>query len=147
MRLYPPIAVNSRIAERDTTLPCGGGSSGDKQVYVSKGTVLAYSLYAMHRRADLFGMDAEVFRPERWNEEMPFMKDTTTLNWAYLPFHGGSRSCLGMDFALTEASYAITVILRERPNLTWMGERTITGNEKQAVSLVLSLAGGCKVQL
>lgn len=114
---------------------------------MSKGTVLAYSLYAMHRRADLFGMDAEVFRPERWNEEMPFMKDTTTLNWAYLPFHGGSRSCLGMDFALTEASYAITVILRERPNLTWMGERTITGNEKQAVSLVLSLAGGCKVQL
>lgn len=49
----------------------------------------------MHRRPDLYGMDAEMFRPERWGEAMPIYDDPTNAKWGYLPFHGGPRICLG----------------------------------------------------
>jgi cytochrome P450 len=40
-------------------------------------------------------MDAEVFRPERWDEDMPLNRDPTLQKWGYLPFSGGPRICLG----------------------------------------------------
>jgi len=52
----------------------------------------------MHRRPDLYGMDAELFRPERWDDEMPKNNNPTNAKWGYLPFHGGPRICLGREF-------------------------------------------------
>jgi hypothetical protein len=49
----------------------------------------------MHRRPDLYGMDAEIFRPERWDEEMPKNQNPTNAKWGYLPFNGGPRICIG----------------------------------------------------
>jgi hypothetical protein len=43
-------------------------------------------------------MDAECFRPERWDEDLPLFKDKTTHNYGYLPFSGGPRICLGSKF-------------------------------------------------
>jgi cytochrome P450 len=40
-------------------------------------------------------MDAELFRPERWDEDMPLGHNDTTAKWGYLPFNGGPRICLG----------------------------------------------------
>jgi cytochrome P450 len=54
----------------------------------------------MHRRPDLYGMDAEIFRPERWDEELPMQQDGTKRAWGYLPFHGGARGCIGSELAL-----------------------------------------------
>ena len=56
---------------------------------------MAYSVYTMHRRPDLCGMDAEQFRPERWDEDMPFCRNETSAKWGYLPLNGGPRICLG----------------------------------------------------
>lgn len=43
-------------------------------------------------------MDAELFRPERWDDEMPKNNNPTNAKWGYLPFHGGPRICLGREF-------------------------------------------------
>lgn len=66
LRLNPPVASNMREAVRDTVLPRGGGPDGSAPVFVKKGTSFRYLPWAMHRRTDLFGDDAEEFRPERW---------------------------------------------------------------------------------
>jgi cytochrome P450 len=71
LRLYPAVALNSRRANKDTILPVGGGPDGKAPIYVPKGTVCRWSSYSMHRRADLFGPDADEFRPERWEESRP----------------------------------------------------------------------------
>ena len=98
LRLYPSVPVNIRMATRTTVLPTGGGPDRTSPVLIPKGSAIAFSVYAMHRRPDLYGMDAELFRPERWDEEMPLQQDPTNAKWGYLPFHGGPRTCLGSEY-------------------------------------------------
>ncbi len=43
----------------------------------------------MHRRTDIYGSDALLFRPERWAPE-----ESLRPGWAYLPFNGGPRICV-----------------------------------------------------
>lgn len=54
---------------------------------------VGFPVYYMHRRKDIYGQDAMEFRPERW--EGPKLAD---IGWAYLPFHGGPRLCLGSKY-------------------------------------------------
>ncbi|RDW67220.1 cytochrome P450 [Aspergillus mulundensis] len=105
LRLLPPVPLNARIATKDTSLPVGGGPDGKSPVFIAKGQLLLYSVYAMHRRKDLWGPDADSFRPERWEEN-------AKRGWEYLPFNGGPRICLGQQYALTEASYTIVRLMQ-----------------------------------
>jgi len=82
------VPINFRVAATDTSLPVGGGPDGMSPIYIRKDSVITYVVYAMHRRKDLWGPDAESFRPERWEENGKH-------GWEYLPFNGGPRICLG----------------------------------------------------
>ena len=137
------------MAKSDTVLPYGGGRSLDRPVFVPKGTVINYSIYAMHRRVDLYGMDAEIFRPERWTQQLPISEDDTTRQWGYLPFNGGLRTCPGKDFAFEGAMYTIVRLIQHNPNLRLpLNEPVqVVGTEKQCANLVLSSANGCRVQM
>ena len=106
-RLNPAIGTNTRMALQDTMLPTGGAlaSSRSHPVYVQKGDTITISFYALHRRQDLFGSDANMFRPERWESlHLP--------PWCYLPFGGGPRVCPGQNLALIEVAYTIVKILQ-----------------------------------
>lgn len=65
----------------DTVLPEGGGSNGDQPIFVPKGSLMTYTVYAMHRRKDFFGEDAEVFRPERWEDARHSWASRIELSW------------------------------------------------------------------
>jgi cytochrome P450 len=96
LRLYPSIPINDRRANKDTFLPTGGGPDRTAPVFIPKGKIVTFSTYALHRRPDLYGMDAELFRPERWDEYMPMHHGDITKDWGYLPFNNGStRTCIG----------------------------------------------------
>ncbi|XP_014550459.1 hypothetical protein COCVIDRAFT_43025 [Bipolaris victoriae FI3] len=147
LRLYPPVPVNVRSTTTTTVLPTGGGPDRKSPVLIPKGTSVAFSVYAMHRRPDLYGMDAEQFRPERWDEEMPMYNNPTNAKWGYLPFHGGPRICLGQDFALSEAAYVTVRLLKRFASIKLPeGELAeLVGVEKQQMTLVISIKEGCKV--
>ena len=149
LRLYPAVPVNSRTAIRTTMLPVGGGPDLKSPVLVAKGEEVAYSVYTMHRRPDLYGMDAELFRPERWEEDLPMNGDPVNARWGYLPFNGGPRKCLGMEFGLNQAAYTVVRLLQSFSTLQLPpGEKVeIVGVEKQTVTLVLSITEGCNVEL
>ncbi|OBT59925.1 hypothetical protein VE03_10592, partial [Pseudogymnoascus sp. 23342-1-I1] len=104
LRLYPPVPVNARTALCTTVLPTGGGPDRKSPVLIPKGSFVAYSVYTMHRRPDLYSMDAELFRPERWDEQMALSQNVTDSKWGYLPFNGGPRICLGSNYWLEAAS-------------------------------------------
>lgn len=145
LRLYPVVPVDGRRALRDTTLPTGGGPDGTAPVYVKKETQVDYSVYVMHRRQDLWGPDADEYKPERW--------DGRKSGWEYLPFNGGPRICIGQQFALTEAGYAVVRLLQrfekiESAGNTW--EENVPGGVgyvRHALSLTTCPADGVKLRL
>lgn len=138
LRLYPSVPVNFRVAQKDTTLPTGGGKNGDKPVYVGKGTTVAYSVYCTHRLEEYYGKDSLEFRPERW-------ADNNKLGWAYVPFNGGPRICLGQQFALTEASYVIVRLLQMFEHVDLMDTRPYP--PRKSVQLTMCHQDGVYVQM
>lgn len=95
LRLYPPIPIISRTALQATILPAGGGSDGTKPVTVRKGSSIGYTVYVMHRLKKLYGEDADLFRPERWDPNVNNVVDLKNIGYEYLPFNAGPRVCLG----------------------------------------------------
>ncbi|KAI0866205.1 cytochrome P450 [Xylaria cubensis] len=145
LRLYPSVPVNSRAAIKPTILPLGGGPDGKDPVFVAKGQAVGYCVYALHRRKDIYGEDAHTFRPERWEGD----ELRNIHNYAYLPFNGGPRICLGQEFALLEASYTVVRLVQAFPQITVPSTepQVGVGDERQNFTLVVSCAEGCVVSL
>ena len=74
---------------------------------IPKGTHIFLSPYALHRRADLFP-DPERFDPDRFLPEVVARRS----RWAWVPFAGGPRQCIGNSFALLEAQVALAMIVQ-----------------------------------
>ncbi|KAL8882950.1 MAG: hypothetical protein Q9198_000126 [Flavoplaca austrocitrina] len=91
LRLYPVVPIYGRMANKDTTLPRGGGPDGNSRVFIPKGSTAMITAYSLHRRADIWGDDSHEFRPERWQSMKP-------KNWSYLPFSAGPRVCIGREY-------------------------------------------------
>ena len=109
----------------------------------------------MHRREDLYGKDAHLYKPERWETLRP--------GWEYLPFNGkspicalsgfeidllmcdagGPRICLGQQYALTEASYVTVRLVQEFERL----ESRDSGPWREGLTLTCCSLNGTKVGL
>ncbi|KAF1948000.1 cytochrome P450 52A12 [Clathrospora elynae] len=135
LRTHPVVPGNSRYAIRDTVLPLGGGPDGKQPLFVPKGTTVGYSPYTMHRRHDLYGPDADEYKPERWETLRP--------GWEYLPFNGGPRICLGQQYALTEASYVTVRLVQEFKTM----ESRDAGEWQEGLTLTCCSLNGVKVCL
>lgn len=134
LRLFPPVAANSRTATEDTILPQGGGEDETHPILVKKGDRVQYVVFAMHRRTDLWGEDAGDFRPERWEGK--------THGWEYLPFNGGPRICLGMQYAQSEIGYVVVKVVERYKGLepVGLGGKALAewGKEEMLVSLTMA---------
>jgi len=98
LRLYPPADVLGREAVVDC---CIGG------VGVKKGVSLFMSTWVMHRDPRYFH-EPEAFDPGRWTEDF----ERSLPRFAYFPFGGGPRFCIGQSFATTEAVLTLSAICR-----------------------------------
>ena len=98
MRLYPSGWVQGRCAVEDFEL--------DGYRFPS-GTLLMFNQWVLHRHPDLWE-DADTFRPERWDP----LQGQKALRWAYFPFGGGSRMCLGKSLAQLELFLVLPMILQ-----------------------------------
>ena len=84
LRLYTVVPFNAREAVVDAVLPLGGGEDGKSPLFVPKGTIVNYTIAALHRRKDLYGEDADEFKPERWEKIRPGWVGDTTVNSSLL---------------------------------------------------------------
>jgi cytochrome P450 len=96
MRLYPPAWGTARVAIEDHEI---GGYA------VPKGTGVSLSQWVMHRDPRWFARPEE-FLPERWEDGLA----KRLPRFAYFPFGGGPRQCIGNTFALMEATLVLATI-------------------------------------
>src|SRR5579884_469110 len=99
MRLYPPAWAVSRTALADCEI---AGHS------IPAGATVLMSQYVVHRDPRFFP-DPETFRPERWASGFA----RTLPRYAYFPFGGGPRICIGNTFALMEAVLVLATIAQQ----------------------------------
>lgn len=104
LRLYPPAYALARTATEPFDLA---------GYHFPAGTTVLMSQWVMHRDPRYFE-DPEVFRPERWLDGLARHLPT----FAYFPFGGGPRRCIGQGFAHMEAMLlAATIAQRCRLRL------------------------------
>lgn len=109
LRLYPPVPIEIKECTADSTLPDGTN--------LPKGSVVMWVPWAMGRSHQIWGEDADEFRPERWllsdseleqlgsemaidtkNKEKP-VRLVSKSAFEFPVFNGGPRSCLGKKLA------------------------------------------------
>ncbi|XP_021848479.2 cytochrome P450 CYP72A219-like [Spinacia oleracea] len=100
LRLYPPAVQMTRSIHKDTNLA---------SLLVPSGAIITFYMQHVHRDQEVWGDDAEEFKPERFAEGIV---KATKGNTSFFPFGWGPRICIGEKFALTEAKMAISMILQ-----------------------------------
>jgi cytochrome P450 len=134
LRLYPVFPYHIRQAFSDCILPTGGSNDSKSPIFVKAGTLFDANFAVLHRRPEIWGADAEEFRPERWDSFRPKA-------WEYVPFGGGTRACVGRQKALMETSYLVVRLVREFGGIEARDEREWRGQ----VQVTAKNFNGCKV--
>jgi cytochrome P450 len=98
MRLYPPVWAFSRTNVNDDEV---GGYR------IKRGSLIYMTQYVTHRHP-AFWEQPERFEPERFTPE----RSVGRPKYAYFPFAGGPRACLGNQFALAEAAIILGTLAR-----------------------------------
>lgn len=96
MRWMPPVSGVGRTAIEDVEI---GG------YLIEKNTSILLNFYSVHHDENYWDNPSE-FRPERFAPE----HDTDRHRYAYLPFGGGARVCVGNSFAMMEAQILLATI-------------------------------------
>jgi cytochrome P450 len=128
MRLFPPVYSFGREAVADCEL---GGYA------IPARSTVFMSPWVVHRDPRFY-QEPEEFRPERWTDDFA----RRLAKFAYFPFGGGPRLCLGNRFAMMEAVLLLATIT-QRVRLTLLPGHVVT----LVPSLTLRPGGGMPVRI
>ncbi len=98
MRMYAPAWITSREAQEDFELD---------GYTIPKGSTLMMSMYVVHHDSRYWDQP-DAFRPERFSAA----NEENIPKYAYFPFGGGPRVCIGNQFAMMEAELVTATILQ-----------------------------------
>ncbi|OQE40057.1 hypothetical protein PENCOP_c006G00339 [Penicillium coprophilum] len=106
MRLHP--SINYQLPR---IVPAPGIQIGD--YFIKSGSICSISATTMNRSKEIFGADAEEWKPERW---IPATEEdqcrVSTMNGFLTTFGMGARSCVGRNIALVEVHKFIAQFFR-----------------------------------
>ncbi|KAF5188444.1 Cytochrome p450 [Thalictrum thalictroides] len=136
MRLYPPVAWDSKHAHVDDILPDGTS--------IQAGDRVTYFPYGMGRMESLWGKDRLEFKPDRWFIE-PDKEDGELKNmcpYKFPVFQAGPRVCLGKDMAFLQMKYVVASVLNR------FEIKPVCSDQPVFVPLLTAhMAGGLKVRV
>ena len=130
LRLYPEPPLLIRRCREENILPAGSSPDG-REATVIRGMDMFLSIYNLHHD-ERFWPEPEKFDPERFlrpysNPDVPGWGGFDPTKWqdsklypneiasdfAFLPFGGGARKCVGDEFAMLEACVTLAAVLRD----------------------------------
>jgi len=126
LRLYPEPPVLIRRARTEDNLPAGG-TDLKGGVKILRGTDIFVSTWNLHRSPELWE-NPETFDPTRWERRFQnfgvegwggyqpekisgLYPNEYASDFAFLPFGGGERKCIGDQFAMMEATVTMAMVL------------------------------------
>ena len=109
-RLYPAGWMFGREATEDCEI---------KGYFCPKGTQILIAPWVLHRDPRYYE-DPEAFRPERWLDGLA----QRLPRYAFLPFGGGPRICVGHSLAMLETTLSLATIL-QGGSFEWRGDRPV----------------------
>ncbi|MED6222811.1 hypothetical protein PIB30_068024 [Stylosanthes scabra] len=120
LRLYPPAPNVQRQARQDIEI---------EGLMVPKGTNMWIDVVGMHHDKELWGEDANEFKPERFMEDV---NGGCKHKMGYLPFGFGGRMCVGRNLTFMEYKIVLTLVLSKF-------SFTISPSYRHSPSIMLSL--------
>jgi len=99
LRLYPPAPNVQRQAREDIKVD---------DVTVPNGTNMWIDVVAMHHDPELWGKDANEFRPERFMDDV---NGGCKHKMGFLPFGFGGRMCVGRNLTFMEYKIVLSLVL------------------------------------
>lgn len=115
-RLHPaPGLILERVVPKQGMQICGEIIPG--------GTIVGCNAWVVQRRPEVFGVDVDTFRPERWIEASP--DKLKEMKGTMLQFGAGARTCIGKNISLLEIYKLVPSFLRrfeielEYPGAEW----------------------------
>lgn len=129
LRLYPPAFTVGREAREDVALT--------PELTIARGETILMPQFSVHRDPRWFEQPLR-FLPERWEHDLAKRLPT----YAYFPFGGGPRLCIGNRFALMEAALLLGTILQRfrlqlLPDTDLTPDPAITLRPKHAIKMTL----------
>ncbi|KAF9773967.1 hypothetical protein IL306_008104 [Fusarium sp. DS 682] len=110
LRMHPSVAMplERYVPSSGLTLPDGS--------FVPPGVAVGLNPYIIGRNEEVWGKDANEFRPERWlkaedEDEKAYQLRLRKMNAADLTFGGGSRICIGRHIALVQIYKAVATLV------------------------------------
>lgn len=100
LRLFPVAPCVVRHCTEDTKL---------SNCTIPKGTEVLVSIISAQRRKDIWGMDADEFKPERFSKDECSKRSP----YAFMAFSNGSRNCLGQRFAYISIKIILAKLFRK----------------------------------
>ncbi|NDJ54083.1 MAG: cytochrome P450, partial [Chloroflexi bacterium] len=130
MRLYPPAWITSRELFESVEI------GGERIRKASSMVIIAP--FTMHRHPEIFP-DPERFDPERFHPD----RENDIPRYAYIPFGGGPRVCIGNHFAMMEAKLILAAVVQHsdlwlHPNAVIEPEPLITLRPKHGILMTRS---------
>ncbi|KAJ4475938.1 cytochrome P450 [Lentinula edodes] len=121
LRLYTPASAVTRRARQDAIIPLlkpviGLDGSEIHEVAVPNDTAIIVSLSNSNRNSDLWGEDADEWKPERWLSPLPKALVEARIPGVYshlMTFLGGGRSCIGFKFSQLEMKVVISTLVEK----------------------------------
>ncbi|XP_044465371.1 cytochrome P450 94B3-like [Mangifera indica] len=132
MRLYPPVAWDSKHALVNDLLPDGTS--------VQAGDRVTYFPYGMGRMEALWGKDWFEFKPQRWFYKNG--KPKKVCPYKFPVFQAGPRVCLGKEMAFIQMKYVIASILEKFEIIPVRSDQPVF-----VPLLTAHMAGGLKVSV
>jgi len=132
LRLYPPVYALPRKTREEFVVD-------GYRIPPDSRTILNIRLV---QRDSRFFDDPTAFKPERWTPELR----RELHDFAYAPFGGGPRICIGREFALLEAKLALATIGRQF-RLDWLGENLPDGEPPTSPEMTLRMEQGQEFQV
>lgn len=130
MRLYPVASILGRMTKADVKL---------ETTTIPKNTIVVMFIGKTHRNPQFWGSNANQFDPDRFANE----NSVNHHPYAFLPFSGGPRNCIGHKYAMTSMKIQLCFLLT---HFTFTSD--IRMNDiSMKLEIMLRMANGYKLRI